>query len=151
MNGGDIIMSHITSANNQAVSATIRQYNGEHNVTNSIFYEPITNQIGNFVNSSGIKDCLLVDNNYGIGSGISNVLIDDPGLTADYHLTDGSLAIDRCSEIINNQYNEELDIDGEQAPFNDPNVSNGIGLLDMGADEHQPSDVIFSDAFETSN
>ncbi len=141
-------MTHVTSANNQAQAATIRQTNGAHHISNSVFQEPLTNQFGNLINASGSKDCLLVDNNYGIGNQVSNVLIGDALLSETHHLTDGSDAIDRCFDIHGVPSNQQLDIDGEMAPHDHPDYGNGGALIDMGADEWLPSDVIFKNTFE---
>lgn len=148
LEASNLIMTHITSVANQAQAATIRQYNSEHHISNSIFAESITNQFGNFINANGIKDCLLLDNDYGIGNNTNDILLGTAGLTADLHLTENSMAIDRCSEILNDTDNQELDIDGELAPFNHPSVNNGSAVLDIGADELRPSDLIFNSSFD---
>ena len=146
MSDGNIIMTHITSALNNAQFVTFREVNGQHHISNSIFFETVTRKLASLTNASGVAACLMVDNDVGIGANFDDRIIADPHLTGDFHLSAGSPAIDRCSEILNNASNTELDIDGEMAPFDYPAINHGIGLLDIGADEFV--DVIFSDSFE---
>jgi len=149
----NLIMLHVTSTYNDADSATIRQVDGDHLIYGSIIYEPITNQTGSLINTTGIKNCLLLQNNYGIQN-LTNSLLEDPLFadinTDDFHLTADSGAIDRCTPdgIETNTH----DVDGETAPFDVFDVADWFGIYDIGADEYhdaaQIEDQIFANGFD---
>ena len=149
----NVTILHITSVNNDTSTATIHQTGASHLIYGSIFFEPMTNQTGNFINASGIKDCLMIQNNFGL-QGLTNSFLEFPLFVDlagdDFHLQSQSNAIDRCEpgQITTSAY----DIDGESTPYDVQNITYGLGIYDIGADEYhdqiQIEDLIFSNGFE---
>lgn len=148
-------INQTTSALNDVVMATVSAANSAHVINNSIFHEPITNQLGNFIGGSGSKNCNLVDNNFGWNDQ-SNTYLDDPSFVDanndDFHIQETSAAIDRCNNGVPGAAPQggDVDIDGQAAPVDHPDVVNGLGYYDIGADEFNPSDVIFRSNFDGS-
>ncbi len=83
-----------------------------------------------------------------------SVIDDDPGFVSpvvgNYHIQHDSIAVDRCSFLgaINPGGDTPLvnDSDGDVRGIDIPNVSNGTGTYDVGADEY--NDLIFANGFE---
>lgn len=151
--GGQLSLTNITMALNYAISATIKQVNGAHDIFASIIFEPITNQVSNFIGTTGYKNCLMVDNDFGIGGGTSNIFIDDPlfvdANNDDFHLLNDSPAIDMCFQPFRGGETNILDIDGQDYGSDHPDVFNGTSIfIDIGADEVPGGDLIFSDGFD---
>ncbi len=67
-----------------------------------------------------------------------------------YHLTEGSVALDRCSIIGVDDALVHRGRDFENRPYDLTGVNNGMGNYDVGADEPFPYeiDVIFKSDFE---
>ncbi len=142
---------HITAAMNDTAGATFSLVNSDRVINNSIIYEPLTNQIGNFIGGSGTQDCNLLDNAFGWQNG-SNSLVGDPGFVAladdDLHIAANSMAIDACDDGLPGRNGGELDVDGEATPVDEFTVVNGKGIYDIGADEYHNADIVFSNGFE---
>lgn len=95
-----------------------------------------------------VIDCLMAHETTSFTG--THVFLADPGFTdrdnRDYHLTSNSLAVDVCT--VNSLIIDGLDIDFETRGMDSHTVANINGLFDLGADETEGSDIIFTNSFE---
>jgi predicted outer membrane repeat protein len=163
--GDDLSVIHVDSANSEANirfstfannnnMAVFNSHNsGKINLRNSIVYESNDSSLV-YLNSGGLFEylCNVFHDSNGFGfiwEGSESVFTTDPGFVdpenGDYHIKFDSVAVDKCN-VENLQQTIRLDRDGDSRLIDLPDVSNGTGPQDAGADEY--NDVIFRNGFE---
>jgi len=148
----DLEILNSTSADNDSSSASFRFFNSPYKIYNSIFHNPSISSLSHSQGSLGELKCVITRDTSGIQN-TSNVVMDDPLFVDrennDYHLSVNSPAIDLCdNEHENvNLYVYDLDMDGDLVGWDDPTITDVMGIVDAGSDESYIGDIIFSSSF----
>ncbi len=159
----DVSVVHLNGANTEASISFSTFADNFSNLVFSLENSPTLNLLASIINepsaehevvslshgSSFSFGCSIFHEGESIGP-ISimdqSVIDDDPGFVSpaegNYHIRYDSIAVDRCSFSGLNI----RDSDGDTRGIDIPNVSNGTGTYDVGADEY--NDLIFANNFE---
>jgi predicted outer membrane repeat protein len=147
--GANASIKHSTFADNDAASSvfSVDLLPSSLSLYSSIVHE--ANALPLFPLATGILDIdCLVSHESNTFSG-QNILVSDPEFvdrsSGDFHLGQTSPAIDLCTDA---SPQKNLDMDMQALGWDDPQIINGIGSYDAGADESYINDIIFKDSFD---
>ncbi len=148
-----IFLDYVTVVDNHVTEQIIENIEGSVAVYSSIILDNAVDIYQKTGQLSQIYiECALVheNNSFNPGPVVSvnnddlNTIFISPA-TGNYHLAEGSPAIDYC---YNASGVSSLDIDGDARGVNNLNAANLYGTYDIGADEASTSDLIFEDGFQ---
>ncbi len=148
--GASIVMRHSTLANNNVVNNIFTidpALNSSMSLSSSVVHDPSSGNLFGPINGNLSIDCLVShEANSFVGT---NTIVGDPMFVSpsqgNFHLASGSPAIDMCSGIT---MLNPLDMDMQTRAWDDPDVANGMGAFDAGADERYFFEEMFLDGFE---
>ncbi len=167
--GGEITNS-VFHLNGSSTEANISYSTFADNLSEIVFSlenSPTLNLFASIINESSVDyevlsstpgsifsfGCSIFHEGGSIGIMDPSVIDGDPGFVSpnegNYHIRYDSIAVDRCTGLGVTRGDIVLpitDSDGDLRGIDIPNVSNGSGTYDVGADEY--NDLIFKDNFE---